>query len=424
MSANIYLEESTLPLFNRNSLPAQLSMKFNNDFLDQVLNFNLFGKPTVVEHINGINYFYNEFWTSRQRQGHRIHEISYRACFKPELPRFFIERLTRSGDTVYDPFMGRGTTPIEAALHGRIPLGNDINPLSVAFVAPRITPPSIASIERKIKEIPWEDFREIKNKDLLVFYHPDTLAQIEGLRKWFISRQENGLLDKEDEWIRMVALNRLTGHSSGFFSVYTLPPNQAASIQSQARINERLKQTPPKRDVPKIIMKKTKSLQSNGVAYSNRSMFCTGPSDKTPAISDQSISLTVTSPPFLDIVNYESDNWLRCWFMGIDSKTINISQHRDIEAWQTFIASTLKELSRVTKIGGHIAFEVGEIRKGSIMLDSSVISAAQDLPLDVLGVLVNEQKFTKTSNCWGVSNNQAGTNSNRIIVFRRTKDDQ
>ena len=36
----------------------------------------------------------NEFWTAKQRQAHSLHEISYRACFKPQLPRFFIERLT------------------------------------------------------------------------------------------------------------------------------------------------------------------------------------------------------------------------------------------------------------------------------------------------------------------------------------------
>jgi len=62
-----------------------------------------------------------ELWTSRQRQASSIHEISYRACFKPQLPGYFIERLTREGDVVYDPFSGRGTTAIEAALRPRHP---------------------------------------------------------------------------------------------------------------------------------------------------------------------------------------------------------------------------------------------------------------------------------------------------------------
>ena len=37
-------------------------------------------------------------------------------------------------------------------------------------------------------------------------------------------------------------------------------------------------------------------------------------------------------------------------------------------------------------------------------------------------VLVNAQRFTKTANCWGVANNTAGTNSNRIVLLRRRED--
>src|ERR1700680_2829071 len=76
-----------------------------------------------------VDTFVNEFWTSRQRAAHSLHEVSYRACFKPQLPRFFIERFTKPGDIVYDPFMGRGTTGIEAALLGRTPIGCDVTPL-------------------------------------------------------------------------------------------------------------------------------------------------------------------------------------------------------------------------------------------------------------------------------------------------------
>lgn len=60
-----------------------------------------------------------EFWTAKQRQANSIHEVAYRACFKAELPNFFITKLTSEGDIVYDPFSGRGTTDIEAALLGR-----------------------------------------------------------------------------------------------------------------------------------------------------------------------------------------------------------------------------------------------------------------------------------------------------------------
>ena len=56
-------------------------------------------------------------------------------------------------------------------------------------------------------------------EDLLVFYHPETLRQISALRKHLLERDRTGTLTSVDRWIRMVAVNRLTGHSTGFFSV-------------------------------------------------------------------------------------------------------------------------------------------------------------------------------------------------------------
>ena len=73
---------------------------------------------------------HGEFWTAKQRYGHPIHEVSYRACYKPQLPAYFIERYAEPSQLIYDPFMGRGTTLIEAKLLGHNVIGNDVNPLS------------------------------------------------------------------------------------------------------------------------------------------------------------------------------------------------------------------------------------------------------------------------------------------------------
>lgn len=391
----------------------------DTDFIGGIESFLEFGQPTAIQDFDGTRYFINEFWTSRQRQANRIHELSYRACFKPQLPAFFIERLTQENDIVYDPFMGRGTTPIEAALRGRIPYGNDANPLSKAFVKPRISPPSTQEIDLRLKSIPWSEFRDVAHEELLVFYHPRTLGHIEGLRNWLLERESADNLDPVDAWIRMVAINRLTGHSSGFFSVYTLPPNQAVTIERQQRINERRKQVPPFRDVPAIIAKKSRVLLSQRTPKADKYLFLTERSDHTPQISDESISLTVTSPPFLDIVDYETDNWLRCWFLGVDPTSVRITKCRDIDSWQRFVSATLSELARITRPGGHVAFEVGEVRNGTVRLEEQVVEAARGHALDLLGVMINQQEFTKTSNCWGISNNSRGTNSNRIVLFRK-----
>jgi hypothetical protein len=121
----------------------------------------------------------------------------------------------------------------------------------------------------------------------------------------------------------------------------------------------------------------------------------------------------------LDIVDYQQDNWLRCWFCGIDTQSIKIDRHKTVGDWERFVRACFGEFARVVKSGGHIAFEVGEVRNGTVLLETHVAKAVKGLPFEFLGVMVNDQEFTKTANCWGVGNNKSGTNTNRICLFKR-----
>jgi DNA methylase len=414
-----------LPRFEQASpaLPAAPD-KTRPPFADLVRHFQAFRRATKERVEGSIPYLINEFWTAGQRQAHSIHEVSYRACFKPQLPEFFIERLTSPGDAVYDPFMGRGTTPVQAALMGRRPLGNDVNPLSVLLTRPRLSPPSLGEVARRLDEIAWDEAGDAgrpERGELLAFFSARTLRHILALRDWLIARAPLGEApDPVDDWIRMVAINRLTGHSPGFFSVYTLPPNQAVSAQAQRKINEKRSQTPADRDVKKLILRKSASLLRDGrMAPHPEPRLNIGLAHSTPAIASNSAKLVVTSPPFLDVVQYSQDNWLRCWFAGIDLEAIAIPHHRAEASWRMMVRDTLAELARVLVPGGHIAFEVGEVRNGKLFLERLVWEAAEGLPFERLFVMVNQQVFTKTAKCWGVDNNAKGTNSNRIVVLRR-----
>lgn len=407
----------------------------SNELAAQLESFREFGKPTqkiatAFEMADGerreIDTFVNEFWTAKQRAANRLHEISYRACFKPQLPRFFIERLTDVGDVVYDPFMGRGTTPLESALLGRIPAACDINPLSVVLTRPRLNPPTLDQIAKRLQTIDLTDHDEFP-EDFLAFYHPETLKEISALKKYLLHRREGKALDPTDEWICMVSINRLTGHSGGFFSVYTLPPNQATSVKAQLRINEKRGQTPPRRAVREIILKKSRillsecdsSLRKNLARAAERARLLTQSAASTPQIASASVDLVVTSPPFLNIVNYAGDNWLRCWFLGIDAKSVPITTPSRLDDWQEAMTAVFKELFRVLKPGGHVAFEVGEVRGGLVKLEEAVLPCGLAAGLTPVLVLINDQEFTKTANCWGVDNGDKGTNTNRIVVFRK-----
>ncbi len=367
--------------------------------------------------------FINEFWTAKQRQANSIHEISYRACYKPQLPRFFIDVFTQSDDVVYDPFAGRGTTLIEAALMGRNIISNDVNPLSQLLTQSRLDIPTLDQIGQRLEGLHIQELKA--DIDLSMFYHKDTEAEILSLKNQLDSA------DYVDNWIRMVATNRLTGHSAGFFSGYTLPPNQAASQKSQTTINERLGITPAYKDTKEIILKKSKSLQRNlnpeivkqlrGIGSS--AIFSSRDSRFTSHIPNESVDLTVTSPPFLNIVRYADDNWLRCWFNSIDVSEVEkkITLCRTVESWSDMMGNVLDELYRVTVPGGWVAFEVGEVNNGKIKLDEYVVPLGLESGFDCAGIMVNSQDFTKTSNIWGINNMKTGTNTNRIVLFNKPK---
>lgn len=417
---------STLPLLQAAGISGA-------PLVDLVREFTWKGVPTergtlhltVGERTLDVPTFVNEFWTARQRAAHSLHEISYRACFKAQLPRFFIERLTEPGDIVYDPFMGRGTTLVEASLMGRRVSGCDINPLSQVLCGPRLDPPALADVASALESIQLDRADDLPD-ELLVFYHPTTLREICALRRYLLTREREGMLTPADRWIRMVAVNRLTGHSPGFFSVYTLPPNQAVSPKSQAQINRRRQQTPPYRDVRALILKKSRALLQDCAetpfsppAGRVSPQLMTGDAAHTPTLASGSVALVVTSPPFLDVVDYQTDNWLRGWFCGIDSGAVQLTQARRLDLWTEFIARVLREVARVLRTGGHVAFEVGEVKGGAVKLEEAVVPAGAAAGLHPLLVLINAQRFTKTANCWGVTNNSKGTNTNRVVVFQK-----
>lgn len=368
------------------------------------------------------------FWTARQRQASSLHEVSYRACFKPQLPAFFIEKFTHPGDVVLDPFLGRGTTAVEAALRGRVPLGNDVNPLSALLARPRVQLPDPATVEERVASLPL-DRRRKADRNLSMFYHRDTLGEIVSLRAYLAGRAAEGKEDAADRWIRMVATNRLTGHSAGFFSVYTLPPNQAASAESQRKINARLDQKPAYKDVRKLLLRKSRQLlrdvsedvRARVNAAGRRARFLCGDAAVLAGVAPGSVDLVVTSPPFLDVVDYAADNWLRNWFNGVDAAAVTrgLTVPRSVEDWSEVMGGVFRALFRTLRPGGRAAFEVGEVRGGTIRLDEVVAPLGAGAGFSVEAVYINDQRFTKTARIWGVRNNRGGTNTNRIVLFRK-----
>ena len=107
------------------------------------------------------------------------------------------------------------------------------------------------------------------------------------------------------------------------------------------------------------------------------------------------------------------------WFCNIQLQKEKLWQISSINEWNEKMKQTLLELKRVLKSKGIIAFEIGKVRKNTIALEDIIIDIGKEINLNPIKLIINTQNFTKTSHCWGVSNNNKGTNSNIIVVFQK-----
>lgn len=374
--------------------------------------------------------YLQEFWTNRQRQMHSMHySISYRASFKPELPHYFIQKyaVDRS-QIIMDPFAGRGTTILEANLMGFKAIHNDISPISFFIGKARQYVPSLEEFIERLKKIPFKKNRKepsskVKEK-FYVFYHPETFKEILNLRDEYLHNKEDPVL----QYIMFIALTRLHGHSDGFFSVYSFPQFSILP-EAQRRNNLKRKIKPEYKDIQSRIIKKYQKDHKDQLPewyrISKWNEYYQLDSTNLYLIPNNYVDLIITSPPFLDKVDYKQDNWLRAWFLGLEEEmhSISFGIYRNLEDWEEFMQKSLKEMIRITKKLGRIVIEIGEVKykKQKIYLDEVVAGIVKkNFPNVVVDeVNINLQKFTKLSNCWKIQNNEKGTNSNRCVILKK-----
>lgn len=375
-----------------------------------------------------------ELWTSRQRQMHPIHyTVSYRASFKPELPDYFIKRFlsAQSRALILDPFGGRGTTTLQSNLNGFSAIHNDLSPIAQFLGRSRRRIPDLAELSHRLEAIDLSASRSnISDGDyrrLEPFFHEKTIHEIQNLREMHLNNPDDAALS----YIALTALSRLHGHSDGFFSVYSFP-QISIMPDAQRRNNEKRGLVPEYKAIKERILKKMKRdlsqplhPQFNLAASKNRYLSC----DATDlqGVETGSVDLIVTSPPFLDKVDYKKNNWMRAWFLGVEDRMdeLPLAIFARLDQWKDFMREAIREFGRVLRPGGHAVIEVGEVQSGDelIFLEREM---AEMLPLDVQGgrviareICINQQEFTKLANCWKVTNNSRGTNTNRCLVIRK-----
>jgi len=107
-----------------------------------------FYKNNIARKLSNEDWDFSSLRQSERQYGvHFFHH--YTAKFIPQIPAKLIRLLSKGNDIVVDPFMGSGTTLIEAKLLGCHSYGFDTNPLAVKIIKAK----AMIINENKVKEI-------------------------------------------------------------------------------------------------------------------------------------------------------------------------------------------------------------------------------------------------------------------------------
>jgi hypothetical protein len=394
-------------------------------------------------------------WKAQQRLwGHSFHPMcSYLASFPAALAHAFIARYSRPGDVVFDPFSGRGTTPLQAAAEGRIGAGNDLNPFAHLLTAAKVEPASPAQSRTRLTSLrlawaagarTWEALALAIQADpqhggpepvpveVALAFHPRTFAQI------LFVRASLRLDDPVDRFLAAAMTGILHGKSASYLS--QLMPNTFSMAPRYVRdFAARTSFEPEERDVFDRLETKLARLYRSPLPRTDGVALLGDARDAGERLGSalrfrglpERVRLVVTSPPYLRVIKYGYYNWLRTWFLGFDAAAIDASlddAHRRAP-YLAFLRAVLRDLRpRLTDDGivvlviGDVATDRGHRLEGAIGLAERVWeSAAAPEGYELAGLAVDDiHAHRKMTQLWGDEAGRA-TQTDRILVLGATE---
>ena len=300
-----------------------------------------------------------------QESTHFFHH--WTAKFIPQIPRRIIEMYARPGDVILDPFMGSGTTLVEAARLGYDSWGTDINPLAVEIARAK----TARIKEKQLTEfIAWLD----EAKQQPERHCAESAHLFEGSEKWFredVARAIRAIRNR---------VRRLDGNTRNFVEVGL---SDLLKGMSNARMDRTLPQLPKS---PRYVDKKhyhvpvdneTREINPfQRVAAQLRRMcaalgdfHANGTGRAEPFLHDardlvslgRRAQLAVTSPPYWSAQNYQQLHMLSFRLLGLPQPG-PAEIGRRAKDYLPDMDAVIAQLAQV--LDGHFALVIGESAEG------------------------------------------------------------
>lgn len=368
----------------------------------------------------------------------------YPATFIPPIPKFLIALLTKPGDTVLDPFGGKGTTAVESVKQARIPIYNDLNPfaaeittalfegVSLAIENPEFLIDEEIRIQRyAVAEAATKDFadRHGINKDVFKWYDGKSIAELFSIMNLM---QEERSSSQSIYKVRKLAFTSILKQASsqpGHFTYITDNCKPATLVYKDAK----------KFYIDKINQLRLASLDLvKQFQFTNpttmlqevlaKATIHTGDARKLQWVPDNSVNLVLTSPPYLCAQDYIKTMRLtnlffpnRVGFEETPQDEIGPRNKRRSKS-ETVVAEFYKDLNlvfsevdRVLVPGGYFCLVIGQ-GKSKV---ASAYDTVSDLCRDI-EALYNFRKIHRVTRKIGNRVIQVGgVDKEDIIVFQK-----
>lgn len=247
----------------------------------------------------------------------------YYAMFPTRFADRVIESFSAEGDTILDPFSGRGTSLFSAATRGRHALGVEINPVGWVYSATKLSPAARWRVEDRVEQLGRlvSRYRHTA-KRLPPFFRAcfalDVRAFLLAARTHLDWR--GSAVDRTLMSILLIDLHgkRTLALSNQMRQTKAMSPLYAIRWWKEKNLS------PPERDPVPFILRKIAWRYAKGIPNTTESKVYLGDcthalpwlSSAVGRLAPKGARLLLTSPPYFGITNYHYDQWLRLWLLG------------------------------------------------------------------------------------------------------------
>jgi len=257
----------------------------------------------------------------------------YYAMFPVDFAFEVVEKYSKPGDFIIDPFAGRSSSIFAGGVLGRHSLGIEINPVGWLYGSVKLNPADKNDVIDRLLDIysKRNDFTYDLEKMPLFFrmcYCDEVLKFLLSVRYHLDWQNDN--IDATLMAIILVYLHGKLGEGLSNQMKMTKAMGINYSIKWWKRNNL---VNPPEINPLDFLVKKIEWRYKKGLpeVYDSRVIF----GDSTIELSkiakraienDIRFSLLFTSPPYYSITDYHTDQWLRLWLLGGQDKPKSNSQ--------------------------------------------------------------------------------------------------